>query len=170
MKSSKTAGGIKNFITQENTYEKWKWTLTRPFQAKYVDALLTYASLNKQENDPIKCLRESQSKKSEENVLDIVNVRKTDFINPFSTDLDPDKLYDLASGCLLPDDISKGLLSIHEDRKSMQDKFNKCLNAESPEPGLFFSLMKRVKWKEFTNASKRVEVTTGGRSKEITAQ
>ena len=116
------------------------------------------------------CLRESQIKKSEENVLDIVNVRKTDFINPFSTDLDPDKLYDLASGCLLPDDISKGLLSIDEDRKSMQDKFNKCLNAESPEPELFFSLMKRVKWKEFTNASKRVKVTTGGRSKEITAQ
>ena len=57
------------------------------------------------------------------NAPDIVNVMKTDFINPFSTDLDPDKLYNLASGCLLPDDLSKGHLSIHEDGKSMQDKF-----------------------------------------------
>ena len=40
---------------------------------------------------------------------------KTDFINPFNTDLDPDKLYNLASGCLLPEDMSKDLLSIHED-------------------------------------------------------
>ena len=168
MKSSKTAGGIKNFITQENIYEKW--VLTRPFQVKYVDALLTYASLNKHENDPRKCLRKSQIKKSEENVLDIVNVMKTDFINPFSTDLDPDKLYNLASGCPLPDDISKGLLSIHEDGKSIQDKFNKCLNAESSEPELFFGPVKRVKWKGFTNAIKKVKVTAGGKSKEITAQ
>ena len=111
MKSSKTLGGIKKFITQESTHEKW--LLTRPFQAKYVDAVLTYASLNKLENDPRKRLRESQIKKSREDVLDIVNVMKTDFINPFSTDLNLDKLYSLASGCPVPDDISKGLLSIH---------------------------------------------------------
>ena len=168
MKSSKTAGGIKNFITQENTYEKW--VLTRPFQAKYVDALLTYASLNKHENDPRKCLRESQIKKSKENILDVVNVLKTDFINPFSTDLDPDKLHNLASGFLLTDDISKGLLSIREDGKLMQDKFNKRLNAESSELELFFSPIKRVEWKGFTNASKKVKVTAGEKSREITAQ
>ena len=54
-----------------------------------------------------KCLLESPIKKSEENVPDIVNVMKTDFINPFifNTDLDPGKLYNLASGCLLPEDI-----------------------------------------------------------------
>ena len=143
MKSSKTAGGIKNFIKQDSTSEKW--VLTRPFQVKYMDAFLTYANLNKQENDPRKGLRESQIKKSEENVPDIVNVMKTDFINPFSTDLDPDKLYNLASGCLLPDGTSNGLLSIHEDGKSMQDKFNTHLNAESPESELFFSPIKRVK-------------------------
>ena len=84
------------------------------------------------------------------------NVIKTDYIHPFSTDLDPDKLYNLASACLLPDDISKGPLSIHEDGKSMQDKFNKFLNAESPEPELFFSSIKRVKLKGFTNTIKKV--------------
>ena len=166
MESSKTAGRIKNFITREKTYEVW--VLTRPFQGKFVDALSTYASLNKQDDDPRKCLRESRIKKSE--VLDIVNVMKTDFINPFSTDLDPDKLYNLALGCLLPDDISKGLLSVHEDGKSIEDKFNKRLNAESPEPELFFSPIKRVKWKGFINASNKMKVTAGGRSKEITAQ
>ena len=84
-----------------------------------------------------------------------------DFINPFSTDLDPDKLYNLASGCLLPDDISKGHLSTHEDGKSMQDKFNTRLNTESPESELFFSPIKRVKWRGFRNASKKVKVTKG---------
>ena len=112
-----------------------------------MDALLTYSILNKQENDLGKCLRESQTKEPEENAPDIVNVMKTDFINPFSTDLDPDKLYkfyNLASGRLLPDDISKGHLSIHEDGKSMQYKFNTRLNTESPESELFFSPIKRV--------------------------
>ena len=84
------------------------------------------------------------------------------FINPLSTDLDPDKLYNLASGCLLPDDISKGHLSIHEDGKSMQDKFNTRLNTESPESELFFSPIKRVKWRGFRNSSKKVKVTKGG--------
>ena len=120
MKSSKTACGIKNFIKQDSIYEKW--VLTRPFHAKYVDALLTYANLNRQENDAGKCLRESQIKESEENALHIVNVMKTDFINPFSTDLDPNKLCNLASGFLLPDDISKGLLSIHVMRIENQCK------------------------------------------------
>ena len=93
-----------------------------PFQlqARYVNALLSYANLNKQENNPGKCPRESQIKESEENAPDIMNVMKTDFIKPFSTDLDPDPDPDnLASGCLLPDNISKGLLSIHENGKSM---------------------------------------------------
>ena len=67
---------------------------------------------------------------------------KTDFINSFNTDLDLEG-------------ISKDLLSIHEDGKSMQDKFNTRLNAESPESELFFSLIKRVKWREFRNASKK---------------
>ena len=92
---------------------------------------------------------------------------KTDFINPFSTDLDPDP-DNLASGCLLPDDISKGLLSIHEDRKSTQDKFNTRLNAKSPESELFFGPIKLVKWRGFRNPSKKVKVTAGGRSKGIT--
>ena len=73
---------------------------------------------------------------------------KTDFINPFSTDLDPDKLYNLVSGCLLPDDISKGHLSIHEDGKSLQHKFNTRLNTESPQSELFFCPIKRVKWRD----------------------
>ena len=153
MKSSKTASGIKNYINQDSTYEKW--VITKPFHAKYVGALLTYANLNKQENDPRKCLRESQIKKSEEHVLDIVNVMKTNFLNPFNTDLYHNKLYNLASGCLLPEDMSKDLLSIHEDGKSMQDKFNTRLNAGSPESELFLSAIKRVKWRGIRNASKK---------------
>ena len=71
-----------------------------------------------------------------------MNVMKTDFINLFNTDLDLEGM-------------SKDLLSIHEDGKSMQDKFNTRPNAESPESELFFSPIKRVKWRGFRNASKK---------------
>ena len=37
MKDSKTAGGVKSFVTQDCTYEKW--VLSRPGQAEYVRAI-----------------------------------------------------------------------------------------------------------------------------------
>ena len=60
--------------------------------------------MNKVQNNPRKCLRHSQIRKSEDNVKTIMNVLRNDFIDPFSTDLDSDKLYNLASGSYLPDD------------------------------------------------------------------
>ena len=113
---------------------------------------------------------ESLRSRNQGNGPDNVNVMKTDFINPFRTDLDSDELYNLASVCLLPDGIPNGLLSIYEDGKSMQDKVNTHLNAESPESELFFSPIKRVKWRGFRNESKKVKVVAGRRSKGITSQ
>ena len=42
MKSAKATGGINLFITHDSKYEKW--ILTRPFQTRFVDALLRQVS------------------------------------------------------------------------------------------------------------------------------
>ena len=44
------AGGIKDFMHQEATYEKW--VLNRPCEAKMVDSLLSLADLDKVLSDP----------------------------------------------------------------------------------------------------------------------
>ena len=63
--------------------------------------------MNKVQNNPRKCLCHSQIRKSEDNIKTIINVLRNDFIDPFSTDLDSDKLYNLASGSYLPDDVAE---------------------------------------------------------------
>ncbi|XP_046854152.1 uncharacterized protein LOC124447292 [Xenia sp. Carnegie-2017] len=167
MKSSKTTGGIKNFTTLDSAYKKW--VLTRPCQAEYVDALLNQAGVNKVQNNPRKCLRRSQITKSENNVKAIINVLKNDFIDPFSTDLDHDKLYNLASGSYLPDDVAE-FLSVKERGTLSRGTFFERLNSERANETLYFSPIKRVEWKSFTDVSKKLKVSTKGKSKEITVQ
>lgn len=95
---------------------------------------------------------------------------KNDFIDPFSTDLDHDKLYNLASGSYLPDDVAESLLSVKERGTLSRDTFFERLNSESANETLYFSPIKRVEWKSFTDVSKKLKVSTKGKSKEITVQ
>ena len=159
-------GGIKNFTTLDSAYEKR--VLTRPFQAEYVDALLNQAGLNNAQNKPRKCLRSSAIIKSENNVKSIVNVLKNDFINPFSADSDHDKLYNLASGNSVTDDVAERLLTVCGTL--LRDDFFERLNSECSIKDPFFSPIKRVQWKNFTDASKKLKVSAKGKSREITVQ
>ena len=168
MKSAKTTGGIKNFITHDSTYEKW--VLTRSFQARFVDALLRQVSLQKTDDDPRKCLRESEINRSEKNVKDIMSVMMNDFSNLFSQTLDHNKLYNLASGCPVPDEISDNLLSIQELGEYLREEFYKRLQVGSENQDMYFSPIKRVQWKGFTSVGKKVRISAGGKSKEVTAQ
>ena len=104
MRSAKSAGDIKNFATQTNTYEKL--VLSRPFAAQFVNGLRNDTGLDKATNNPRKCLREVEIKKSEERVQKIAYILENQFINPFSTDLERDELYNLASGKPVRDDIA----------------------------------------------------------------
>ena len=108
MRSAKTAGGIKNFATQTNTYEKW--VLSRPFAAQFVNGLRNDTGPDKTTNNPRRCLREVEIKKFEERVQKITYLLENQFINPLSTDLERDKLYNLASGKPMRDDIADSLL------------------------------------------------------------
>ena len=63
MKNAKTIGGIKDFATQESTYEKW--VLNRSAQAEYVSELLQQAGLKIVSDNPRKCLQTREIEKSE---------------------------------------------------------------------------------------------------------
>ena len=102
MRTAKTAGCIKNFATQTNTYEKW--VLLRPFAAQFVNGLRNDTGIDKTTNNPRKCLREVEIKKSEERVRKITYILENQFIYQFSTDPERDKLYNLASGKPVRDD------------------------------------------------------------------
>ena len=109
MRAAKTAGGIKDFTTQDGTYEKW--ILSRPFQANYVDKLLEIVGMNGRDNIR-KCLRKSEITKSEKRILELKSVFSEVFTNPFSDKLQPDKLYNVASGCPTSNDVTQCLLSV----------------------------------------------------------
>ena len=99
-----------------------------------------------------------------------MNVLRNDFIDPFSTDLDSDKLYNLASGSYLPDDVAESLLSVQERGTLSRDTFFERQNSESANETLYFSPIKRVEWKSFIDVSKKLKISAKGKSKEITVQ
>ena len=82
MRSSETTGGVKSFVHQQNTYEKW--ALNRPFQTKMVQSMLFLVDIDEISSNPRKCLRDQEIRKSEDRVRRIFTVLKEDFVNPFS--------------------------------------------------------------------------------------
>ena len=108
MRSAKTIGGIENFTTQAGTYDKW--VLSRPFQAKLVEALLENVGLDGKESYR-KCLRKSEITKSEKRISNVVEVLTDTFMNPFSDEFDSDKLYNITSGSHVRSDIADCLLN-----------------------------------------------------------
>ncbi len=87
--------------------------------------------------------------KSEERVKEVMKVMKEAFINPFSEELNKDKLFNLASGKPLSDEISASLLSVEERGMNLLDKFNKGLDASKEEDLRLFDPIRRVPWKGF---------------------
>ena len=168
MRSAKTAGRIKNFATQTNTYEKW--VLSRPFAAQFVNGLRNDTGLDKTTNNPRKCLGEVEIKKSEERVQKITYVLENQFINPFSTDLEQDKLYNLASGKPVRDDIADSLLTLEERGSTMMDDFGKRISSDKDGKMLFFDPITRARWKGFVDTGRKAKLTRKNESKDIKVQ
>ena len=99
-----------------------------------------------------------------------MEVLKEDFINPFNSSLDRDKLYNLASGRPLPDSIAEELLGSYERGKEMFSMFQKRLEIGEEEAAGFFDPIKRCPWKGFGDAEKKIKVTAKGKSKDIAVQ
>ena len=109
-------GGIKNFSTQDNTYEKW--VLSRQCQAEYVAALKEVTGMDKCSQNPRKCLRSSETKIYEMHVQRVKDILTEEFINLFSKEMDKTKLYNITSETYTSNDISECLLTIFERGKT----------------------------------------------------
>ena len=90
-----------------------------------VDSLLSLAEIDKTASNPRKCLRATEIKKSEERVMKVVEALKEDFINPFDSALDRQKLFNLVSGRPLPAEVAELLISAEDRGKGLQLEFNK---------------------------------------------
>ena len=93
-----------------------------------------------------------------------------DFLNPFDTDIDPDRLYNLASGSPIGDDIAEHLLTVEERGHSMMNEFCERLVGEENTKKLLFDPIKRAAWKSFADSGRKVKVTSKAKSKEIMVQ
>ena len=98
-----------------------------------------------------------------------MNVLKEDFMNPFNSTLDRNKLYNLASGGPLPDSIVDELLGSYERGKEMFSTFQKRLEIGEEAAGIFYSI-KRYPWKGFGGAEMKIKVTAKGKSKDTAVQ
>ena len=81
--------------------------------------------MQKTDDDPGKCFSESEINRSKNNVKDIMSAMTNNFLNPFSQTLDHNKLYNLASSCPVPDEISDNLLSVQELGEYLREEFHK---------------------------------------------
>ena len=125
MKSAKTAG---QFAAKESTVAKW--VLNRPFQARFAESLIEISGLSTTSSNSRKCLRPSEILKSEKMVDNIINVLKTQFLNPFQEDIDKSKLFNLVSRCLLDDEISESLLSLQDNSIQAMESFKTRLTTK----------------------------------------
>ena len=167
-RASKTAGGIRSFMNKAAAYDKW--VLCRPFQAKLVEGLLEIADLGS--NTTVKnCLRASEICKSEKRVLNLKSVLTDTFIDPFADALDPEKLFNIASGGSTSDEAASCLLGIYERGKVLYDEFDSRFTEGKMNEKTFWSPIKTQVWKDFSVSRKKSKIkTANGKIVKVTAQ
>ena len=90
-----------------------KWTLNRASQASVTAKLKKFSNITKSD-EIYKPLRPHQTVKSEKWTASLENTISQDFVNPFSTGLDPFKLYNLSSGIPMDDDKISSMLNVQK--------------------------------------------------------
>ena len=76
-------------------------------------------------------------------------------------------MYNLASGCPVPSDITESLLSVAARGTTLRNMFYERLNNGPKEKELFFDPIKRIEWKSFSDLNKKVKVTAKDKSKDV---
>ena len=143
--------------------------MCRPFQAKFVEGLLGMANIDN-DNTKRKCLRQSEISKSEKRVLQLKSILTEYFINPFANDLEPSKLFNIASGSPVSEDISNCLLGLIDNGKKLYGTFNSRFATGESSKVNFWDRIKREDWKNFSSTRKRTIVHKSGKVIEIAAQ
>ena len=170
MKSSKTAGGMCQFSTNEAAVAKW--VMNRPFQAKFAETLMEISGLSKTTLSSRKCLRPSEILKSEKMVKNILDPLQIQFLNPFHQDIEKSNLYNLVSGRPVDDaicDKKKSLLGLGKNGIGLIESFEERLTTD-PTTATSFSLLKRNKYKSWKESTKKIVIKKDGKVKELTFQ
>ena len=107
-----------------------------------------------------KCLRETEIIKSENRVSKITSILRDTFVNPFSSDLEKDKLYNIASGCPTREDIYSCLCSVEERGRELYSEFSSRLNQHDPPGKSIWDPIKKQEWKDFTDEFKKAKIKT----------
>ena len=131
---------------------------------------MTMTDLDRAPSNPRKCLRQHEIENSEEKVSKFLQVLTEDILSPFSPDLDKTKLYNLASGRPLPDDVAAHLLSVEERGKLLFREFNSRSCSAEDTNILLFDPIKRAPWKGFADADKKVKVKAKSKTKDVEVQ
>ncbi|KAJ8670310.1 hypothetical protein QAD02_001569 [Eretmocerus hayati] len=88
-------------------------------------------------------------------------------INPFSADLDDDKLYNISTGKAVSDEISGSLLGILEKGEALKKKFiSEC----SADPTRFEKVITRNEYKTFEDALPKKKSKAAGKAKSLKEQ
>ena len=161
-RDAKTAGGIKAFST--NSSSVLKWCLNRSEQATTTKALDDLAGLRR--NDTCyKSLRPSQILKSELMVGKVQTVLENEYLNPFDTSLEKNKLYNLSSGSPLTNDTADAILKLPEIGDKQASEFTEYrLFAKSV---LFHAPIVRNNYKTFSKALKTITIKKNNKIKVI---
>ena len=122
-------GGIKAFAS--NKMNVLKWCLTRPHQA--LQGTETFFWDRKPTSNCYKPLRKMEISRSEQCVQKVIDVLESEYLNPFSVNLDNDKLYNLSSGIPKVDRVEE-LLQIWQNGKSRAEEFlqQRIMTTEKP--------------------------------------
>ena len=139
MKSAKTAGGIRQFSTNEAAVAKW--VMNRPFQARFAETLMEISGLSKTTSSSRKCLRPSEILKSEKMVKNILDALQIKFLNAFHQDIEKSNLYNSVSFRPVDDAICDSLLGLDKDGIGLIKSFEERLTTD-PTTVTFFSPLK----------------------------
>ena len=161
-KDAKSTGGIRSFASSSESVTKW--TLNRASQASVTAKLKKFSNITKSD-EIYKPLRPHQIVKSEKWTASLQNTISQDFVNPFSTSLDPFKLYNLSSGIPVDDDKISSMLNIQKTGEGQYNDFvqNRLLSDEIK----FHDTLTRSKLVLYKDCGKNVVVKKDGKSKSI---
>ena len=87
--------------------------------------MLSVTDIDEISCNPRNCLGDHEIRKSEDRVRRIATVLKEDFVNPFSDLPNKRNLYNLASGCPLPEENTEHLLSLERQGQGLPSDFSK---------------------------------------------
>ena len=158
-KDAKSTGGIRSFASSSESVTKW--TLNRASQASVTAKLKKFSNITNSD-EIYKALHPHQIVKSEKWMASLQNTISQDFVNPFSTGLDPFKLYNLSSGIPVDDDKISSMLNIQKTGEEQYNDFvqNRLLSK-------FHDTLTRNKLVLFKDCGKNVVVKKDGKLKSI---